>query len=41
MSAPVQEVGGTGNQHGVLLALAEASFDVMLTLDTNLPYQQN
>lgn len=31
--------GGTGN--GELLALAEKSFDVLITIDKNIRYQQN
>jgi len=37
----VQESGWSGRQNGELLALAEAGFDVFVTLDTNLRYQQN
>lgn len=37
----VQESGWSGKQNGALLALAEPSFDVFVTLDTNLKYQQN
>jgi predicted nuclease of predicted toxin-antitoxin system len=37
----VQEVGWSGKENGELLALAEAAFDVLVTLDTNLQYQQN
>jgi predicted nuclease of predicted toxin-antitoxin system len=37
----VQEVGWSGKVNGELLALAEARFDVLVTLDTNLEYQQN
>jgi predicted nuclease of predicted toxin-antitoxin system len=37
----VQEAGWSGKQNGELLSLAEAAFDVLLTVDTNLRYQQN
>jgi len=37
----VQEAGWSGKQNGELLTLAEAAFDVFVTLDTSLPYQQN
>ena len=37
----VQEVGWSGKANGELLALAEIQFDVHVTLDTNLRYQQN
>jgi predicted nuclease of predicted toxin-antitoxin system len=37
----VQEAGWTGKQNGELLKLAETAFDVLVTLDTNLRYQQN
>lgn len=37
----VQEAGWSGKENGELLALAEVKFDVMITLDTNLRYQQN
>lgn len=37
----VQEVGWSGIENGELLALAEARFDVLLTIDSNLKYQQN
>jgi predicted nuclease of predicted toxin-antitoxin system len=36
----VQEVGWSGKQNGELLSLAEAVFDVLVTVDTNLRYQQ-
>jgi predicted nuclease of predicted toxin-antitoxin system len=32
----VQEAGWSGKQNGELLALAEAEFDALVTLDTNL-----
>ena len=37
----VQEAGWSGKQNGELLSLAEAAFDVLVTVDTNLRYQQN
>lgn len=40
-SLTVQEAGWAGKQNGELLKLAEANFDVLVTVDTNLRYQQN
>lgn len=37
----VQEAGWAGKENGELLALAEGQFHVLVTLDTNLRYQQN
>ena len=37
----VQEAGWTGKENGDLLNLAEGLFDALITLDTNLHYQQN
>lgn len=37
----VTELGWSGIQNGELLALAEADFDVFLSVDQNLKYQQN
>ena len=37
----VQEAGWSGKENGELLALAETEFDVLVTVDTNLRYQQN
>lgn len=37
----VTERGWSGVKNGSLLALAEAEFDVFLTVDQNLKYQQN
>jgi len=37
----VQEAGWFGKQNGELLRLAEDAFDVLVTVDTNLSYQQN
>ena len=36
-----QEAGWSGIKNGELLALAESSFEVFLTADQNLHYQQN
>jgi predicted nuclease of predicted toxin-antitoxin system len=36
-----QEMGWTGKQNGELLNLAEDDFDVLVTIDTGFPYQQN
>jgi predicted nuclease of predicted toxin-antitoxin system len=37
----IQEAGWSGKENGELLSLAETAFDVLVTLDTNLRYQQN
>src|ERR1700730_13534907 len=37
----VQEAGWSGKENGELLALAETEFDALVTLDTNLGYQQS
>ncbi len=37
----VTEYGWSGVKNGKLLALAEAEFEVFLTVDQNLKYQQN
>jgi predicted nuclease of predicted toxin-antitoxin system len=37
----VQEAGWSGKENGELLSFAEATFDVFVTVDTNLLYQQN
>jgi predicted nuclease of predicted toxin-antitoxin system len=37
----LQEAGWSGKENGELLSLAEATFDVLVTVDTNLQYQQN
>jgi len=37
----VQEACWAGKKNGQLLSLAETIFDVLVTLDTNLFYQQN
>lgn len=40
-SATVTERGWSGVKNGSLLKLAEAEFDVFLTVDQNLKFQQN
>ena len=40
VSTVVRE-GWSGVKNGKLLALAAASFDVFITVDKNLPFQQN
>lgn len=37
----VVEMGWGGIKNGNLLAIAAASFDAFITVDKNLPYQQN
>jgi hypothetical protein len=37
----VPQVGWAGVKNGQLLALAEAEFDVFITVDRNLSFQQN
>jgi hypothetical protein len=37
----VPEMGWAGKSNGDLLALAEPSFSVLITMDANLDYQQN
>lgn len=37
----VQEMGWSGKKNGELLTIAEETFDVLITLDKNLQYQQN
>jgi hypothetical protein len=37
----VQEAGWSGKKNCKLLVLAETKFDVLVTIDTNLQYQQN
>lgn len=37
----VHERGWDGKQNGELLRAAEGEFDVFVTMDRNLPYQQN
>lgn len=36
-----QELGWTGIKNGKLLSLAEGQFDVLVSTDQNLPFQQN
>lgn len=37
----VQDAGWSGKTNGELLGIAESDFDALVTLDTNLSYQQN
>ena len=37
----VQEAGWAGKKNGELLSVAEDAFEVLVTVDTNLRYQQN
>jgi predicted nuclease of predicted toxin-antitoxin system len=37
----VQETGWSGKKNGELLSLAEADFDVLVTVDSNLRHQQS
>lgn len=37
----VREAGFAGLKNGALLRAADASFDVLITVDRNIPYQQN
>ena len=37
----VREAGFGGKENGELLALAEGNFDVLITIDKNIRYQQN
>ncbi|MBD1884383.1 DUF5615 family PIN-like protein [Microcoleus vaginatus] len=37
----VPQMGGAGVKNGQLIALAEAEFDVFITVDRNLSFQQN
>jgi len=37
----VLEAGFSGKQNGELLSLAERTFDVLITIDRNIRYQQN
>ena len=39
--ATAVEMGWSGVQNGALLALAGPAFDALITVDKNLPYQQN
>ena len=41
MCRTVVECGWSGKKNGEWLGLADPQFDVLLTLDKNLPYQQN
>ena len=40
-SRTVQDAGWSGRTNGELLRLAENDFDVLITVDANLRYQQN
>ena len=37
----VRDAGFSGKENGELLALAEEHFDVLITIDKNIRYQQN
>ena len=37
----VPQMGWSGIKNGDLLALAEKNFDVLITVDRNIPFQQN
>jgi predicted nuclease of predicted toxin-antitoxin system len=37
----VREAGFSGKENGELIALAENKFDVLVTIDKNIRYQQN
>ena len=39
--ATVPDAGFSGKENGELLALAEGHFDVLVTIDKNIRYQQN
>ena len=41
MVSTVPQEGWSGNTNGSLLALAATKFDAFITVDKNLPYQQN
>lgn len=41
LCSTVQEQGWSGIRNGELLALAELSFDVLISVDRNIRYQQN
>lgn len=41
MAVTVREQGWDGLKNGTLLRSAAAEFDVFVTMDRNLPYQQN
>ena len=40
-TSTVPEMGWAGKTNGELLALAEGEFDVLLTADQSVPFQQN
>jgi hypothetical protein len=37
----VQEMGWSGKKNGLLLSLAQSEFDVLVTMDQGIEYQQN
>lgn len=37
----VREMGWSGTQNGLLLSLAEREFDVLVTIDQGMEYEQN
>lgn len=37
----VRDAGFSGKENGELLALADKDFDVLVTIDRNIPFQQN
>jgi predicted nuclease of predicted toxin-antitoxin system len=37
----VQDAGWSGKENGELLGLAEAQYEVLITIDKNIRYQQN
>ena len=37
----VRDAGFSGKENGELLALADKDFDVFVTIDRNIPFQQN
>ena len=39
--ATVQEAGFSGKENGELLVAAEGHFDALITIDSNMRYQQN
>ena len=41
MVSTVPQEGWSGYKNGMLLALAATKFDAFVTVDKNLPYQQN
>lgn len=37
----VRDAGFSGKENGELLALADKKFDIFVTIDRNIPFQQN